>query len=76
MRAPPEADTMISGIRSSSARRPTRTIFSPTTEPIEPPMNLKSITARAMGSPSRVPVPVRTASSRPAFFRLAASRSR
>ncbi len=52
IRAPPEADTMISGIFLSIERRARRAIFSPTTDPIEPPMKLKSITARSTGIPS------------------------
>src|SRR3989449_6467328 len=42
MRAPPEAETMIKGTRFSTERRVRRAIFSPTTEPIDPPMKLKS----------------------------------
>ena len=45
MRAPPEHDTMIIGMRRSSASSMPRTIFSPTTTPIEPPMKLYSIDA-------------------------------
>ena len=49
---------MTSGIFFSSERRASRAIFSPTTEPIEPPMNAKFITARLNGSPSSRAVPV------------------
>ena len=44
MRAPPDAETTISGSRSSSACSAARVTFSPTTVPIEPPMNAKSMT--------------------------------
>ena len=47
---------MMSGYFRSSDRWPRRAIFSPTTEPIEPPMNAKSITPRLTGSESSVPV--------------------
>ncbi len=40
------------GIFLSIERRARRAIFSPTTDPIEPPMKLKSITARSTGMPS------------------------
>jgi hypothetical protein len=55
MRAPPDAEMTMSGNLRSSERWPRRAIFSPTTEPIEPPMNAKSITPRFTGSPSSVP---------------------
>ncbi len=42
MRAPPDAEQMIAVRRRASARSNTRVIFSPTTEPIEPPMNSKT----------------------------------
>ena len=42
MRAPPDAEKMMAGTRRSSARSNTRVTFSPTTEPIEPPMNSKT----------------------------------
>ena len=44
IRAPPDADTMISGTRSARAASAARVTFSPTTAPIEPPMNPKSMT--------------------------------
>jgi hypothetical protein len=75
IRAPPEADTMMSGIRLSAERCASRAIFSPTTEPIEPPMNRKSITAMWTGTPSSFAWPVRIASWRLAFLIAAASRS-
>src|SRR5216684_1814867 len=36
IRAPPEAETMMSGTRRSTERRVSRAIFSPTTDPLEP----------------------------------------
>ncbi len=42
MRAPPEAQNTIAGRRRSSARSNWRVIFSPTTEPMEPPMKSKT----------------------------------
>ena len=46
MRAPPEHETMITGRRAARcASSMPRTIFSPTTTPIEPPMKLYSIEA-------------------------------
>nr|ABP35368.1 ORF53e [Pinus koraiensis] len=51
MRAPPEAHTIMTGRDSAVARSIRRVIFSPTTEPILPPMNLKSITPSAIGIP-------------------------
>src|SRR3982751_599080 len=57
--APPDAEMMISGYLRSSASWPKRAIFSPTTEPIEPPMNAKSMIARHTGIPPSWPVKVR-----------------
>src|SRR5687768_8351827 len=75
MRAPPEAETMTSGRRSARARSAIRVIFSPTTLPIEPPMNAKSIAAIAAGmSPMRAN-PVMTASRSPVFVRAAVMRA-
>ena len=51
MRAPPDAETRISGDFLSIACRVSRAIFSPTTDPIDPPMKLKSMTPRLMGVP-------------------------
>ena len=47
IRAPPDAETITSGTRSASAASAARATFSPTTAPIEPPMNPKSITTIA-----------------------------
>src|SRR5687767_4396639 len=75
MRAPPDAETMTSGRRSARARSAIRVIFSPTTLPIEPPMNAKSIAAIAAGmSPMRAN-PVMTASRSPVFVRAAVMRA-
>src|SRR5439155_1734254 len=41
IRAPPEAEKMMAGMRRSVARSKMRVTFSPTTEPIDPPMNPK-----------------------------------
>ena len=41
MRAPPDACVRTTGSRSSVARSKSRAIFSPTTDPIDPPMNAK-----------------------------------
>src|SRR5216684_4094383 len=43
MRAPPELETITSGWREASASSIARVTFSPTTAPIEPPMNPNSI---------------------------------
>ncbi len=42
MRAPPEAETIMSGTRISMERSIARVIFSPTTAPMLPPMNFNS----------------------------------
>ena len=58
--------------RACSAARVT---FSPTTAPIEPPMNPKSMTHSAIGWPSIVPVPQTAASRIPVASWAAATRS-
>ena len=58
IRAPPEVETRTSGIFFSWDRRASRAIFSPTTEPIEPPMKAKFMTPRLKGSPSSRALPV------------------
>jgi hypothetical protein len=58
IRAPPEVDTRMSGTFFSWDRRASRAIFSPTTEPIDPPMKAKFITPRLIVRPSRRAVPV------------------
>ena len=68
MRAP-EAVTITTARRSASASSIVRATFSPTTEPIEPAMKKKSITASAVGTVPMVARPVRTASLRPVASR-------
>ncbi len=75
MRAPPEADTDTSGTRSSAAASHARANFSPTTLPIEPPMNEKSITASRQARPSIAAAPVIIASPSPVDTSASASRS-
>ena len=53
-----------------------RTIFSPTTTPIDPPMKLYSIEAMTVVVPSSLPMPTITASSWPVAWMVFASRSR
>ena len=55
IRAPPDAETTTSGTRSSSAPSAARATFSPTTAPIDPPMNAKSMTRMAIRWPSMRP---------------------
>ena len=62
MRAPPEQETMISGSFLSSARSMAMVIFSPTTEPIEPPMKAYSMAQMTTGIPSSFPSAQSTAS--------------
>ena len=50
MRAPPDAVTATSGTFRSTAESAARASFSPTTLPIEPPMNAKSMTASSHAS--------------------------
>jgi len=57
IRAPPEAEQTTRGVRVASASSAARHTFSPTTEPIDPPMNAKSRTASTTGKPATVPVP-------------------
>jgi hypothetical protein len=75
IRAPPEAEATRSGVRLASAASAARVTFSPTTAPIEPPMNPKSITAATTGRPSIVPVPHTAASRIPVVSCAAAIRS-
>ena len=55
MRAPPEAETMISGVFRAMERSIARVIFSPITLPMLPPMNLGSMAQIWTGRPSSVP---------------------
>ena len=75
MRAPPEAETTIAGMRSVSAASKQRAIFSPTTLPMLPPMKRKSNRPMATGWPSMRPVPHTAASRRPVLMCAASSRS-
>ena len=52
IRAPPEQQTMIIGLRRSIARSMARVIFSPTTTPMLPPMNAYSCAATIVSMPS------------------------
>ena len=76
MRAPPEAEKIISDERVSIARSIARAIFSPTTAPSEPPTNDSSIAHTIEGWPPTLPSAVISASSKPVFFCILPSRSR
>ena len=65
MRAPPEDVTETSGMPRSAATSLARVKISPTTLPIEPPMNEKSIVHSTQGMPPTVAVPAISASPRP-----------
>src|SRR5215467_10853834 len=69
MRAPPEQETTISGWRVSIANSTPRVTFSPTTAPIDPPMNANSIAQTTTGRPFSWPSAVITASFTPSFLR-------
>ena len=75
IRAPPEAQTTIAGIRSANAVSKQRASFSPTTLPMLPPMNRKSKIAIATRTRSISPIPHTRASRSPVFTRAASSRS-
>ena len=75
IRAPPEALTMSNGTRASRACSAARVTFSPTTAPIEPPMNPKSMTQAAICVPPMAPVPQTAASRMPVATWAALSRS-
>ncbi len=63
--APPLLEMIIIGIFSSIALSIARAIFSPTTEPIEPPIKAKSMTAIDTFKPLIFPTAVLTASVKP-----------
>ena len=65
MRAPPDVHTATSGRSSPLASSALLQSFSPTTLPMLPPMNPKSMTASRQGVPSMVARPVTTASFSP-----------
>jgi hypothetical protein len=73
--APPEAEQTIKGARREAARSAARAIFSPTTDPMLPPMNPNSRAPITTGTPSSRPSPTHTASARPVFRRAPARRS-
>ena len=75
MRAPPELVTEMSGTPRSAAESQARENFSPTTLPIEPPMNAKSMTASSQPRPSIVAWPITIASASPVDISASASRS-
>ena len=75
IRAPPEAEKISAGTLRSSARSNTRVIFSPATEPIEPPMNSNTKTPSSTGISSIRPEPERKESAPPAVRRADLSRS-
>ena len=68
MRAPPLAEKQISGMLLSAACRAARAKRSPTTEPMEPPMNANSKAQATTGRPNNVPVTLTSASFSPVFF--------
>ncbi len=74
MRAPPEVHTATSGRSSPLASSALLQSFSPTTLPMLPPMNPKSITASTQGVLSMLAIPVTMASPRPVL--ACASRTR
>ena len=65
MRAPPDADTIISGVFVSIARSTERVIISPTTVPMLPPIKPYSITLMITVRPSTLPRALITASFKP-----------
>ena len=75
MRAPPEAVTVTRGTLRSTALSHARESFSPTTLPIEPPMNAKSITASSQACSSIAACPITIASPRPVETSASARRS-
>ncbi len=74
MRAPPEVHTATSGRSSPLASSALLQSFSPTTLPMLPPMNPKSMTASTHGVLSMLAVPVTMASLSPVL--ACASRTR
>ena len=75
MRAPPEAEKTSAGHLSSWARSKTRVHFSPTTEPMEPPMNSKTKQPSDTCLPLMRPTPEMKASFSPSALRVDFSRS-
>ena len=75
MRAPPEEEQTITGVRVFAPSSMARVTFSPTTEPMLPPRNVKSRAHITTGYPPIVPVPYLAASDTPDFSRLSAMRA-
>ena len=75
MRAPPEAEIDDERHARSIARSAARANFSPTTDPMLPPRNEKSMTMSAVGVPPMVHDPTIAASRRPVERSAARSRS-
>jgi hypothetical protein len=73
IRAPPLEETTTSGSPSSWARSMVRATLSPTTLPIEPPINRKSIAASATLCPPMLATPESTASLKPVLSRARSS---
>ena len=76
MRAPPDADTMTSGIRRAMERSIARVIISPTTHPMLPPMKRASIEQICTGRPATAPAAEIIASESEVAARMPSSRSR
>ncbi len=68
MRAPPVEETTMQARRSSIAVSIVRATFSPTTEPMLPPMKKKFMTATLAGIPPTVATPQMAASFSPVSF--------
>ncbi len=75
MRAPPEAETTMIGLRSLQARSTARVIASPTTAPMLPPINEYSMALTITGLPFMVPVALMMASFKPVEALLFSSRA-
>ena len=73
--APPDLDMIIMGHFFLFAKSTARAIFSPTTDPIDPPINVKSIEAITIFSLFIFPNPVLIASFSPVFFCITFKRS-
>ena len=75
IRAPPDFEMTTKGIFFSKACLAARVIFSPTTEPMEPPIKAKSMQATTKASPIDFPTAMRIASLRLVFLWAAFRRS-
>jgi hypothetical protein len=73
MRAPPEAETTMIGLRSLHARSIARVIDSPTTAPMLPPIKEYSMALTMIGRPFIVPVALMMASFNPVVLLLFSS---